>query len=79
MEKYLDFMTVTSTALRQEMASAPTQEARYKAMEKLERLVKLQPKITKLQAAINLDQKSVIKRLQNQLDLEMEVLRLEMQ
>lgn len=77
MDKYLDFFHTTSTSLRQEYSVAPSNEERYKALEKLQKLMKLHPKLMKLQAAYNLDQKAVIKRLQSQLDLELEVWRLE--
>ncbi len=75
MEKYLDFMNT----LRQKLSTVETNVQRYTVQEKMERLAKLQPKITKLQAAINLDQKAVVRRLEKQIELELEIFRLDNQ
>ena len=70
---YWDFHAKVSKVIAGELSRIITKEYHITLVKYIKRLNKFEEKLIKLEAAIDLKQKSVVKRLRDSLDLEMEI------
>ena len=73
---YEKFLVDHAQFCRSNYTNAQSHLDRYKWMEEMEQILPYEKDLQKLQAAVNLNQKPTIKRLQNKLDLFREMTRM---